>query len=657
MATKKKMLQAAAGSATGGAGLDITEVFSTYLYKGDDSAQTITNGIDLAGEGGLVWVKNRGFTDTNTNITESHMLVDTERGDSVRLLTNTTGSNVSATNYFNSFNSDGFTVGTNMSNGFDGGHSYASWTFRKAPKFFDVVTYTGDSVAGKTVSHNLGSVPGMIIVKRLDLASSWCVYHQGLNGGVNPEQYRITLNTTDAVFDDPGSWNDTAPTDSVFSVGTTGNVNSSGATYVAYLFAHNDGDGGFGPSGDQDIIKCGSFIADSSGSATVNLGWEPQWILYKRTDSVGNWFLHDTMRGWPAGSGVQNIYPNTSTAESNISNATVYMHPTATGFSSSGNWFGADSTYIYMAIRRGPLAPPESATEVFNVETKGTLGAPAYDSGFPVDMLLVRNNKNTSFSTQAWDRLRSTFSLTNSTAAEEAFSSSYLNYFDHNDGFDVAGGPDTNDVAWMWKRAPGFFDVVAYSGDAVAGRTVSHNLGVAPEMIWVKKRNAARSWIAYHSGIGSGKFLELDNTSAAGTASTVWYDTDPTSTDFTVGTNSSVNQVPDTYIAYLFASLPGISKVGSYTGDGTTDGSKVIDCGFTSGARFVLIKRSNSGGSWYVWDTARGIVAGNDARLALNSTDEEASFDNVDPHSSGFSVVGSSINNINGGEYIFYAIA
>jgi len=111
----------------------------------------------------------------------------------------------------------------------------------------------------------------------------------------------------------------------------------------------------------------------------------------------------------------------------------------------------------------------------------------------------------------------------------------------------------------------------------------------------------------------------------------------------------------DTYIAYLFATVAGVSKVGSYTGNGT---SQTIDCGFSTGARFVLIKRTDSTGDWHVYDSERGIVAGNDPRLELNTTDaEDTGSDDIDPVSSGFSVTSNADVNTNTAEYIFLAIA
>tara|TARA_R110000803_G_scaffold202187_1_gene267219 strand:- start:56 stop:676 length:621 start_codon:yes stop_codon:yes gene_type:complete len=206
----------------------------------------------------------------------------------------------------------------------------------------------------------------------------------------------------------------------------------------------------------------------------------------------------------------------------------------------------------------------------------------------------------------------------------------------------------------MWKRAKGFFDVVAYTGTG-SNRTVPHSLGVVPEMIWVKSRNNAKSWAVYHpSSHAAGNTIFLDNNHAgAGVGS--FQSTAASATTFNVDTAQYTNESGWKYIAYLFATLDGISKVGSYTGTGSDIN---VDCGFSAGARFVLIKRIGATGDWYVYDTLRGIVAGADPFLKLNTTDaQDAGNDGIDPLSSGFIVTSSSGNNTSGGTYIFYAIA
>ena len=227
MSKLTKALTAAAGNA-GGESLYVEDVFSTYLYEGNSSTQTITNGIDLSGEGGMVWSKARTST-------SAHGVYDTERGPSKEISTSSTVAE-SSDNGITAFNADGYTMGnrhTTNSSGVD----YASWTFRKAEKFFDVVTYTGNGVAGRTVAHNLGSVPGCIIVKRTNSSGSdWWVFHKG----GTPNNY-TRLNLSNAETSGTIIFNDTAPTESVFTVGTSSATNGSGNTYVAYLFASDAG--------------------------------------------------------------------------------------------------------------------------------------------------------------------------------------------------------------------------------------------------------------------------------------------------------------------------------------------------------------------------------------------------------------------------------
>jgi len=634
MATKKKLLQAAAGSAGGAGGLNVEDVFSTYLYTGNNTTNTINNGIDLAGEGGLVWIKRR------SNVA-SHVLVDTERGDDKYLKSDSTSGEATRATML-SFSSTGFSLddGFSVTNG--SGGDFASWTWRQAPKFFDVVTYTGNGTAGRTISHNLGSVPGMIIVKQTSSVSNWPVYHRSLGSSAY-----IELNSTNATTSNVTRWYGTDPTSTDFTVNVT-NVNKLNETYVAYLFAHNDGDGEFGPDGDADVIKCGSFTTDAAAKATITLGWESQWVMVKRTDGTGGWIMVDIMRGAPQ-TNANYLYANLSGAEAAVGSYR-FATPTATGFVFDGG-LAASADYIYIAIRRGPMAVPTDATDVFAISDASGTDTPLYKSSFPIDMGFEKNTTGTN-DWQIYSRLTEKQRLqTNTTAAESTVSTAT---FDFMNGYKDVSSNLPDYYGWMWKRAPSFFDAVAYTGTGSA-RTISHNLGVAPEMMWVKKRDQAENWLVYHSATGNTKSLRLNSTIAAYT-DTNWNDTTPTDSVFSLGSSSVVNYSGHKFIAYLFASLDGVSKVGSFTGNGTTIN---IDCGFSSGARFVMTKRTDAGSDWVVWDTERGIVAGNDGYLVLNDVNEEnSSYDNIDPYSSGFSLNYDGVaTNISGASYIFYAIA
>ncbi len=647
MSTANKYMQSASGA--GGDALNVEGVFSTYLYIGNGSTQTITNGIDLDGEGGLVWIKSRSHS-------YPHNLYDTERGATKRLKSASTVAESTLSTGLTAFSSTGFTLGgDNDTNGTYSDAQYASWTFRKAEKFFDVVTYTGNGTAGRTVSHNLGAVPGMIIVKNTSTGASWSVFHR--SRGANKQLY---LNLDTAEYNDTTNgyfWDNTAPTSTEFTVGTNDQVNGNTYNYVAYLFAHNDGDGEFGPDADADIIKCGSYTGTgSTNGPEIDLGFEPQWVMVKRVDAGSeHWAIIDNMREMISleSGNARMLKPNNTEAEESVG----FANPLATGFKvnrDEGVTNASGGTYIYIAIRRGPMAVPESATEVFDVGDASETGssAPEYEGGFVVDMAIKRI-MSASQSNYVFDRLRGGNSLhANGTNSESAFGAAK---FDYMNGY--YNGTSTSSTNWsaMWKRAPKYFDIVAYKGSGGAG-SHNHNLLATPEMIWFKVRGAFEEWIVYHKDLTNGSNLRINTTHAelTGSLTTNFAVSDTQFTfanDFIVTNSSSGN-----YIAYLFASLDGVSKVGSYSGSAS---AQTIDCGFTAGARFVLIKRTDQTGSWVVWDTNRGIVAGNDPyfKLETNAAPETAD-DYIDPHNSGFTLAGGvGFINTSGGSYIFYAIA
>lgn len=642
---------AAAGGAGGAGLLYVDDVFSTFLYEGTNSTNSINNGIDLSGEGGLVWIKGRDNS-------EFHRLFDTARGDNKQLSTNS-NTGQGNQNHFSSFNSNGFTVTTNDNSVNNSSYDYVSWSFRKAPGFFDVVAYTGDGTTPRAISHNLGSTPGMIIIKKLDATSNWVCYHRSIGA-----QNILYLNETNAQIDADWAFADTAPTSTHFTVHSDGWVNSNGDPYIAYLFAHDDQS--FGTDSDEAIIKCGNYSGTGSSGNFVNVGFEPQFILIKNTSAGTNWMLLDVMRGLPAQSGstAKALYTNTNSGE----NANNSIEPSATGFTPTGSGSYTNqsgNTYIYMAIRR-PHKPPTAGTEVFAVDTKTAASAntPQYTSGFPVDLAFRRNNITSSDNPEFIARLTNGVMYTNLTNAEVSGGTTFLDYFAYNNGWANATNADSNDYLWMFRRAPGFFDVVAYTGNGSAGRTENHNLTVVPEMMIIKKRNGTGNWQVYHSSQGNGKYSPSFRTDPFYTSSARWNDTTPTSTQFTLGSDNDVNGSSLTYIAYLFATLDGISKVGSYSGSGYAQN---IDCGFTNGARFVMIKRADteiqgshpSRTNWYVWDSTRGISSGNDPWIALNEQDAQVTnTDYLDPLNAGFTVssTGSGLN-ASGGTYLFLAIA
>lgn len=332
MSIARIMMQAAAGSA-GGGGVPIEEAFSADLYTGNGSTQTITNGIDLAGEGGLVWVKARSSTLPNG-------LYDTARGATNELVSSSTAAQQSVSGV-TSFNSNGFSLGTrNAVN--QNGQTFVAWSFRKAPRFFDVVTYTGNgNSTGQILNHNLGCRAGQVVIKQTDGAGGdW--YVASYNGS-SVYHYNFGWNRTTAsdrsydFADTTYPINDTQFT--TFIGSASDQTNASGLQYVAYIFAHDIENTG--------VIKCGSYTGTGS-TLSINLGWEPQWLMIKRYNNDGSWHIFPSNGSFTGAEG--RLAANLSNGES----ALDVIESTVTGFNIvqfDGDWNTGGGEYIYVAIR------------------------------------------------------------------------------------------------------------------------------------------------------------------------------------------------------------------------------------------------------------------------------------------------------------------
>jgi hypothetical protein len=621
----------------------IEEVFSTYLYTGNGSTQTITNGINLSVNGGLVWQKSR-------SIALSHVLSDTVRGTGVFLESDNTGSQSANANSITAFNTTGFSFGS-LAKANTNTETYVSWTFREQPKFFDVLTYTGDGNASRQVSHNLKSVPGFIIMKRTDTTGDWFCYAR-----IDDSTYlRTKLNSFAA-----GSTNsfDAAKITSTYfePVEASGNssTNTSGGTYIAYLFAHNAG--GFGLTGTDNVISCGSYVGTGGAGNNVTLGYEPQWVMTKRATGEGNWNIEDTMRGLLAPTGsARELLANSTFQEQ----ATGAINLTSTGFvlsNSSGDYNDNTRTYIYIAIRRGPMKVPTSATTVFAPTINSGTGS--WPSGFVDDLVFSKPTANNSQSFYWYDRLRGKDGLLRSALTNAELSNTNWD-FDTNNGV-ISQSLFASSITYHFQRAPSFFDEVCYKGTKPTVQTVTHNLGVVPELIIVKNRTNAGVWNIWNKTIAAANaanYLQLQSDYFSQADNSRFNSTAPTASVFTVGTDNDVNESGSNLVAYLFATCAGVSKVGSYTGTGAL---QTINCGFTAGARFILIKCSTNIGDWFVWDSANGISSGNDPYLRLNTITAQVTGTNyVDTDTTGFKVTAAAPAGLNasGETYIFLAVA
>ena len=640
----------AAAGAGGGDPLYVDDVFSTFLTDGNSGTQTITNGIDLAGEGGLVWSKLRSGGNYK------HALSDTEQGVGKYLSSNENAVITPNSADITAFNSNGFSVGSATTRN-SSGYNYAHWTFRKAPGFFDVVTWTGNSTAGRQISHSLGSVPGMIIIKCTSGSDNWYVHHRSLGAT------QITLlNYNNAAYTSD-KFNDTLPTSTHFELPADASTNGSGRTYVAYIFAHDDQS--FGTGGNESIIKCESATTSATTWQDFNLGFEPQWLLIKTTSFALDWHIFDNMRGVITGGADAGIRPNLN----NVEAPSDYVEFTPTGFRISTGNFGQGQTIVYMAIRR-PNKPPTAATEVFspNAQTSGS----QVTTGFVTDTAIFAQRAALS-EFQWFDRVKGReFVSSDGNYAGSTRSGTTGVHWDYQNGYNEDAalstkmGSNAASIYYGLKRAPGFFDVVAYEGNATAGTAIAHNLEAVPEFIICKCRNQSAGFWCYHKDLSTNNAIRMDGSSNGNAAeqgsSNYWNSSTHSATTFTLGNYGDINGSNKKFIAYLFATLPGISKVGSYSG--SNNSTVTVNCGFTGAPRFLIIKRIDAAGGWQVWDSARGINSGTnsyDPFKYLNSNAAEAIYgDYIDPTTSGFTVkpagTGAGLNST-GGTYLFLAIA
>ena len=356
----------------------------------------------------------------------------------------------------------------------------------------------------------------------------------------------------------------------------------------------------------------------------------------------------DINRGYWTAEKLNWLKADSTSAEAKYS---YQVRPYERGFKSVVNpMHGGNQSLIYMAIRR-PHKPPTAGTEVFKAVQ--TTSQPV-SVGFLTDLIITAE---TAAGAKYWvPRLTENY-LTSTATSQESAGSSYFKFDQQNSFSTHTFWGSSQNINWYFRRSPGFMDVVAadYPGSSVA---ISHNLGVAPELIISKPRDGNVVWMVgseYLSNTsGWNQYLEMHSNAAQGGTSTIWNQTAPTATQFTLGSYPGSSYKG---IFYLFATLSGISKVGSYSGTGSNIN---VDCGFTAGARFVMIKRIDSTGDWYVWDSTRGIVSGNDPYLLLNTTAAQVTnTDYIDPLNAGFTVTSSAPTALNtsGGTYLFMAIA
>ena len=250
------------------------------------------------------------------------------------------------------------------------------------------------------------------------------------------------------------------------------------------------------------------------------------------------------------------------------------------------------------------------------------------------------------------------FLKSNSTAAEGTNTSTVTSF--NSDGFTLGSAAGNNGsgntmVSWNWKEtATAGFDIVLYTGNG-SNRTISHSLSAVPKMIIIKDRSAADNWNVYNSSSGNNSHMHLNLTNAASGSSSYWNTTTPTSSVFSLGSNSAVNANGNNFIAYCFADVQGYSKFGSYTGNGSTNGTFVYT-GFKPA--FVMVKRTDSTANWQILDNKRNPYNPCNTALFPDTTDPDTTDYSTDHLSNGFKLrVTTTSRNGSGATYIYMAFA
>ena len=289
--------------------------------------------------------------------------------------------------------------------------------------------------------------------------------------------------------------------------------------------------------------------------------------------------------------------------------------------------------------------------------------------GFQPDMTWIKERSQVR-SHVLFDVVRgATVQLNPNDSASDATVAESLQSFDA-DGFTVGDATSVNEsgetyVGWNWKEtADAGFDIVAYTGDG-SNRTISHSLSAVPKFFMIKNRSSTYNWRGYHSSLGADKNISWEMTAAEQTGTNYWQDTAPTSSVFSLGDQNETNQSTYTFINYLWSEKQGFSKFGSFTGNGSTDGTFVF-CGFRPA--LIMCKRTDSTGSWYMCDNKRvgfngrpnnTASVGNPELSANDSRSEAGGNTNVmDIFSNGFKLIQSGAEiNASGGTFIYMAWA
>ena len=333
--------------------------FQTALYTGNGSTQSITNDGNSDLQPDLLWIKSRSDS-------SFHAWTDSTRGTSKRIYSNSASAEESHADRVTAFGSDGFSLGSSSLVNTNT-YNYVAWQWKanggttasnsvgdidsvvqaNTDAGFAIVTYTGNGSANQTIGHGLGAVPKMILFKNRSNAAYWYVYHVAT--GNDTMTY---LNLTNAAQSLSSQFS--TPTTTTFNVSnensTFSGYNTSGNTYVAYVFAEVQG-----------YSKFGKYTGSGGTGVTapfVYTGFKPAFVLFKKSsDSGDNWMMYDNKRSDSNGNVVDRaLHPNSSAAEYDNANANLDILSNGFKLRSSFGWVNQNThTYIYMAFAENPF--------------------------------------------------------------------------------------------------------------------------------------------------------------------------------------------------------------------------------------------------------------------------------------------------------------
>ncbi len=326
----------------------------TKIYTGNGSSGTaITLDGDEDMQPDWIWIKARA----GTQGAQSHNLFDSVRGEGKYLFSDGNDAESTDTNRLTSFDSDGFTVGSNNAANASS-TTYVAWNWKAGGSAssnsngnitssvsanttagFSIVSYTGNETSGATIGHGLGVVPSMIMAKRRNSANNWGVYHQATGN-----THGLYLDTNSAKVDSTAFWNDTTPTSTVFTLGDSATVNGSSDTYIAYCFSDIKG-----------YSKFGSYTGNDNANGTfIYTGFAPAWVMIKRTNSVNDWIILDTKRN-PINPSDERLLANSSNTASTANTMVDFLSNGFKPRSTYGGINGASDNFIYMAFAESPF--------------------------------------------------------------------------------------------------------------------------------------------------------------------------------------------------------------------------------------------------------------------------------------------------------------